>query len=230
MFESQPNSDETYAEIGIRLAKAREAAGKSAKECASVLGVPLKKYQKIENGTIIPALPEVEVLAYFLGVLPEDILENHPAEFEKKGASAEQLQQIMQLRHRILSATLQLVRSQKNLSLKETSNLSRISIARIKRYEMTSAPIPMNDLAALCKVLEISLRTLYDQSGFLAEGRTKMEKERAYLQLPVELKEFFTQSENLEFLKLAKSLKETGLENLESLAVGLKQLADKVRE
>jgi len=230
MLDSQPISGETYSEIGNRLAKAREAAGKSAKECALVLGVTIKKYQKIETSTIIPSLPELEIIAYFLGVLPEDILEGNHAEFEKKAASSEQLQQIMQLRHHILSATLQLARSQKNLSLKELSNLSGISIAHIKRYEMTSAPIPLNDLTALCKMLEIPLRTLLDQSGFLAEGLKKMEKERSFHQLPAELQNFFTNPENLNFLKLAKRLKETGLENLESLAAGLQQLADKVKE
>ena len=59
MLDSQPNSDETSSEIGKQLAKAREAAGKSAKACALVLGVPLKKYLKIETGEIITSLPDV---------------------------------------------------------------------------------------------------------------------------------------------------------------------------
>ena len=230
MLDSLPNSDETFSEISNRLTKAREAAGKTTKECALVLGVTIKIYQKIETGTIIPSLPELEIIACFLGVLPEDILEGNHAEFEKKAASSEQLQQIMQLRHRILSATLQLARSQKNLSLKELSNLSGISTARIKRYELTSRPIPLNGLTALCNALEIPVRTLLDQSGFLAEGQKKMEKERSFHQLPAELQDFFTNPENLNFLQLAKRLKETGLENLESLAAGLQHLADQVKE
>ena len=230
MSDSQLTSDETYSEIGNQLANAREAAGKSAKECALVLGVSIKTYQKIETGTIIPSLPEVEVIANFLGVLLEDILEGPCAEFEKKTASLEQLQQIMRLRQRILSATLQLARSQKILSLKELSKLTGISTARIKRYELTSRPIPLNDLTALCNALEIPMQTLFDQTGFLAKGQKKMEKERSFYQLSAELQDFFTNPENLDFLQLAKRLKETGLENLESMAAGLRQLADKVKE
>jgi len=230
MTDLQPLSVEANPEIGNWLAKAREAAGKSAKECTLVLGVTLKKYQKIETGWIIPSLPEVEILAYFLGVLPEDILEGRPLEYENKTASSEQLQQIMQLRHRILSATLQLARSQKNLTLKELSTLSGISIARIKRYEIKSAPIPLNDLTALCKVLEIPLATLLDQSGFVAERQKKMEKDRSFHKLPVELQDFILNPENHSLLRLAVRMKETGLENLENLAAGLQQLANEIKE
>jgi hypothetical protein len=74
------------------------------------------------------------------------------------------------------------------------------------------------------------MQTLFDQSGFLAEGQKKMEKERSFHQIPAELQVFFTNPENINFLQLAKRLKETGLENIESLAAGLQQLADKVKE
>jgi transcriptional regulator with XRE-family HTH domain len=230
MPETQSNSFESLPEIGHQLIKAREAAGKSAKDCALVLGIPLKKYQEMETCEILPSLPELESMAYFLGVLPDDLLKNQTIEFEKQNVNTEQLQQFIQLRHRILSATLQLTRSQKNLSLKEVSSLSGISTARIKRYEMTSTPIPLNDLTALCKALETTLSVLFDQSGFLAERQKKMESERSIHQLPVELQDFITDPENLSFLHLAVRLKETGIENLESLAAGLQQLANKVKE
>jgi transcriptional regulator with XRE-family HTH domain len=230
MPETQSISFESFPEIGHQLTKAREAAGKTSKECAQVLGIPLKKYQKMETGVIFPSLPEMESIAYFLGVLPDDLLKDQTIEFEKQNVNTEQLQQFMQLRHRILSATLQLVRSQKNLSLKEVSSISGISTARIKRYEMTSTPIPLNDLSALCKALETTLPALLDRSGFLAERQKKMEWERSFHQLPVELQDFITDPENLSFLHLAVRLKETGIENLESLAAGLQQLANKVKE
>ena len=228
--ETQSNSSENFTKIGAQLAKAREAVGKSARECALVLGIPLKKYQKIENGEIFPSLPELESMAYFLGVLPEDLLNDQTIEFDKQNVNTEQLQQFTQLRHRILSATLQLMRSQKNLSLKEVSSLSGVSTARIKRYEMTSTPIPLNDLSAICKALETTLPSVFDKSGFLAERQKKMEWERSICQLPVELQDFLTDPENLSFLHLAVRLKETGIENLESLAACLQQLADKVKE
>ena len=230
MPEIQSNSFKTFPEVGHQLAKAREAAGKSAKECALVLNLPLKKYQKLETGEGLPSLPELESIAYFLGVLPDELLEDRTIEFDKQNVNTEQLQQFMQLRHRILSATLQLVRSQKNFSLKEVSSLSGISISRIKRYEMTSTPIPLNDLSALCTALETKVPALFDKSGFLADRQKKMERERSIRQLPVELQDFINDPENLSFLHLAVRLKETGIENLESLAAGLQQLANKVKE
>jgi transcriptional regulator with XRE-family HTH domain len=230
MPEIQSNSFESFSKIQHQLAKAREAAGKSTKECALVLSIPLKKYQKMETGIILPSLPELESIAYFLGILPVDLLKDQTIEFEKQNVNTEQLQQFMQLRHRILSATLQLLRSHKNLSLKEVSSLSGISTARIKRYEMTSTPIPLNDLLALCKALGTTLPTLLDQSGFLAERQKKIERERSIHQLPMVLQDFINDPENLSFLHLAVRLKETGIENLESLAAGLQQLANKVKE
>lgn len=229
MPDSQPISVEIISEIGNRLIKAREAAGKSVKECAAVLGVSTNNYQRMESGKIIPSLPELESIAYFLGIMLDDLLEGQAVDFKKQNATGDQLQQLVQLRHRIISASLQLARTQKNLSLKEISNLCGISSSRIKRYELTSMPIPLNNLAALCKVLEIDLSSLLDQSGLLAERKKKKEQECAFHQLPIELQNFIINPENLSFLRLAFRLKETGIENLESLATGLQQLTDKVK-
>lgn len=183
----------------------------------------------MEGGEFMPSLPELESLAYFLDVRPQDLLEDNPMKGRVR-ADGDQLRQLMQIRNRIISATLQLTRAQKNITLKAISEQTKIPTSRIKRYENSAIPIPLNELIPLAKSLDIELDTLLDQGGFLSQWREQEEKIWSFLQLPQELQAFFTSPENQEYLRLAMHMKETGIDHLEELASGLQKLAEKTRE
>ena len=70
MFESQNIPESVYSQLPILITNARLAAGKSLKQCAEVLGISSKKYQRFESGESWVSLPELEVLSYFLGENP----------------------------------------------------------------------------------------------------------------------------------------------------------------
>jgi len=221
-----PSTGDT--DFGGILAKIRKSSGKSARDCADFLGISLKTYHRIEDGKILPSLPEVEALSYFLLVQPRDLLEGQPAEI-KVSASKDQIKQLIQIRHRIISATLQLKRANKKITLKSLSEQTKIPAARIKRYENSAIPIPLNELKPLASSLEIDLDSLLDQGGFLYQWREQEESIRTFLQLPQDLKNFISTPDNQEFLSLALRLKETGIENLAELASSLQNLASKTK-
>jgi len=229
MLEGQPTPTLLNYNLGSLLKEIRNSSGRTTKDCAVLLGISLKNYQKIEAGKSMPSLPEIETLAYFFKVRPQDLLEDNPLKV-RLTADRDQLRQLMQIRHRIISATLQLTRAQKKLTLKTISEQTQIPASRIKRYENSAIPIPLNELIPLTKSLDIKLDTLLDQGGFLSQWRGQEEKIRSFLQLPQELQSFFTAPENQEYLHLAMRMKETGIDHLEELANGLRQLADKARE
>jgi transcriptional regulator with XRE-family HTH domain len=229
MSETQPQADSPFRELKTQLSQARLAAGKTFKQCADLLGVSTKKYQRIENGDNIPSLPELEVLAYFLGVLPQVFLGTQTFEVIKKEIDEEQLRQLIQVHQRILSTTLQVTRSKKNLTLKDLSKQTNIPTARLKRYETTSVAIPLNELDAISKVLEIPMQNLFDQSGFLAQWQNEQKRVRTFLELSETLQEFVTADENRVYLNVAEWMKAAGVENLEGLADGLKELVNKAK-
>ena len=217
-------------ESSLEISKARLAVGKTTRECAAALGIPIKRYTRLESGQVIPSLPELEMLAYFFELPPHAFLSEEEYEFAVPKASPEQIQQLILLRHRIISATLQLARANKKITLKQLSAQTGIPAARIKRYEMTSLPIPLNELQALCTTLEIQIDDLMDQSSFAAEMQKLQQEKAQYQALPQEIKDFISDPANLPFLTLAMRLQQTGVENIESLAQGLQQLAERVKE
>jgi len=229
MLEEQSTPTPLIPNLSEKLTKMRNSCGRNAKDCADFLGISLKRYQNIEADKIMLSLPEMESLAYFFGVRPQDLLDDQPV-MGRVIADGSQLRQLMQIRHRVISATLQLVRTQKNLSLKTVSEQTQIPASRIKRYENSGVPIPLDDLIQLAKSLDIDLDTLLDQGGFLSQWRGQEEKIRSFLQLPQELQVFFTTPENQEYMRLAIRMKDTGIDHLEELANGLRQLANKARE
>lgn len=217
-------------ESSLEISKARQAAGKTTRECAAALGIPIKRYTRWESGQDIPSLPEVEMLAYFFELPPHVFLSEEEYEFAVPKASPEQIQQLILLRHRIISATLQLARANKKITLKQLSSQTGIPVAWIKRYELTALPIPLNELQALCTALEIQMDDLMDQSSFAADKQKLLQEKAQYQALPQEIKDFIGNPANLPFLTLAMRLQQTGVENIESLAQGLQQLAERVKE
>lgn len=230
MFDSSSEISSGAPRVSELLSKARQAAGKSTRECADALGIPIKRYTRLESGQEMPSLPEVEMLAYFFELPPRVFLSTEEPEYGIPKASPEQIQQLVLLRHRIISATLQLARANKKYSLKQLSAQTGIPSARIKRYELTAVPIPLNELQALCASLEIQLDDLMDQSSFAAEMQKLAQEKERYQSLPREIKDFINDPGNLPFLTLAMRLQQTGVENIESLAQGLQQLVERVKE
>ncbi len=230
MFDSSSEISSGTPLVSELISKARQAAGKTTRECADALGIPIKRYTRLESSREIPSLPEVEMLAYFFELPPRVFLSAEEPEFGVPKASPEQIQQLILLRHRIISATLQLARANKKLSLKQLSDQTGIPAARIKRYELTALPIPLNELQALCASLEIQLDELMDQSSFAAEMQKLLQDKELYQALPREIKDFISDPANLPFLTLAMRLQQTGVENIEGLAQGLQQLAERVKE
>jgi transcriptional regulator with XRE-family HTH domain len=230
MFDSESKSSNPTPVTCILISKAREAAGKTGKECAAALGIPLKRFNQMESGEVIPSLPEAEMLAFFFDLQPRELLGSEIRDFPITHATVEQMKQLVQLRQRIISATLQLNRSEKKISLKELSAQSGVPAAKIKRYELTKQPVPLNDLESICKILEIPVESLLDQSSFIAEKQKKILADSTFQNLPPEMQRFVTELGNQSFLKLAMRLKETGIENIENLALGLQKLADQVKE
>lgn len=230
MFDSSSEISSGAPPVSELISQARQAAGKSTRECADALGIPIKRYTRLESGHEMPSLPEVEMLAYFFELPPRVFLFEEEPEFGVPKASSEQIQQLILLRHRIISATLQLARANKKLSLKQLSAQTGIPASRIKRYELTALPIPLSELKTLCASLEIKLDDLLDQSSFAAEMQKLAQEKERYQSLPQEIKDFINEPANLPFLTLAMRLQQTGVENIESLAQGLQQLAERVKE
>jgi len=212
--------------LGVLLRDARLAAGKSMKDLGDIVGLSASTISSIERGSSSMSLPEVEVLAFYLGVplshfWSEEIVSEKPHPSEEFS-----VEQLLGLRHRAIGALLRQARNERNLSQKELAQRADISSSRVRRYESGETPVPIPELESLAAALEISVDHFTDTSGPIGDWISK-QRASAYLeQMPADLREFVSDPDNRQYLLLARKLKDISLDELRSLAEALQSILD----
>lgn len=210
--------------IGVLLRDARLSAGKSMKELGEIIGLSGSTISAIERGGNSPSLPELELLAFYLGIpiahfWSEEIVSQEPHPTQNL-----ETESLLALRHRTIAAMLRQARNEKNLSQKELAQRTGISASRIRRYESGETPVPMPELESLAGTLGYRVEDFADSSGPVGEWITKQQAEEQLDQLPKNLKEFISNPENRAYLELAQHLSSIPIEKLRALADGLTDL------
>lgn len=210
--------------VGVLLRDARLAAGKSMKELGDVIGLSGSTISSIERGTNSPSLPELELLAFYLGVpinhfWSDDIVSQEPHPTENL-----ETESLLGLRHRTIAAMLRQARNERNLSQKELAQRTGISASRIRRYESGETPVPLPELETLAGSLGYRVEDFADTSGPVGEWIIRQQAAQELDQLPKNLKEFIADPNNRRFLELAQHLSSMPIEKLRALAEGLTEL------
>ncbi|MBI4769283.1 MAG: helix-turn-helix transcriptional regulator [Chloroflexi bacterium] len=206
--------------IGVLLRNARQAAGKSIKQCADLLGITPAAYRKCETGQQTLALPQLEVLAHAFRI-PLDHFWNDdllPAGTDQPPAPTDQL---ILLRQRIIGARLRHAREQANLSLKELAEQLGVTASRLSNYELGKRPIPLPELESLAAALNLSVDDFREDSGPAARWQNERRLAERMQALPEDLRRFIAQPVNESYLRLAMELSQMPVTRLRSIAEGL---------
>jgi transcriptional regulator with XRE-family HTH domain len=210
--------------IAKNLTIAREACGKTVKECSLLLDIPTSRLKNYETGKYVPSLPEIEALSFLyripiLAFFQEDAVENHLHTPESK-----QIQRLVEIRQRIIGTRINLAREKAEISMKNLSRTTSIPTSRIKRYERGTTPIALDDLQKITNALNINLDNLFDHESPLGNWQNTQSKNIAFEHLPEEIKEFITDSNNLRYLIVAHNLSEIGIDTFNNLSDSLTEL------
>ncbi len=207
--------------LGVLIRDARIAARKTLPECAHSIGVTPGILRAWEEGRRAPSLPELEVLAYLLG-LPlrhfwsKDAISDDAAPTENLNLPA-----LVGIRQRLVGALLRQMRETASISPRALAEQSGLPAARIKSYELGERPIPLPELEALVALLGGQIETLFDQTGPIGLWMTQQKAVQDFLQLPVELQNFVCKPVNRPYLELAMKLSNMSTEKLRSVAEDL---------
>ncbi|MDH5507227.1 MAG: helix-turn-helix domain-containing protein [Anaerolineae bacterium] len=210
--------------LGVLLRDARQAAGKSKKDCGEAIGVSTATIGSFELGTKPPSLPELELLAFYLDVPIEHFWSDDIKSDDPHPAEALRVGQLLELRKRIIGALLRQGRTDGNMSLRELALESGISISRIKKYESGENPVPLPELESLAQALGYSIQEFYNQQGPVSEWFSEQRAIQKFLELPVELREFIGKPVNRPYIELAQRLSGMSAENLRGVAEGLLEI------
>lgn len=207
--------------VGVLLRQARLEAGKSLKECGQVLGVSSGIVSSFEQGNRGISLPELELLAYYLGVPLNHLLNNGAA---SPGPSLEELpsEEVLALRHRIIGTLLRQARLDLDLSQAELARGVGLPKGRLSQYEQGGKPIPLAELEALAEALEVPLVHFLDEGlGPVGEQQQQEKEWQQFAKLPPDVRAFVLQPVNLGYLRLAMRLSKVQADELRNIAASL---------
>jgi transcriptional regulator with XRE-family HTH domain len=209
--------------IGALMCDARSAARRSQAECALVMGVTPEEYDPFEKGITSPSLPQLEIMAYYLGIPLEQFWSNKTVS-DKKGPDAAKNELLKRLRDRIIGVKLRQSRDQANFTISQLSALTSISEDAIKAYELGQEPVPLPELEILSKALELRIETLFDRNGPIGSWRSEQEAVKKFLELSPEIQSFVCLQVNRPYLQLAMKFSEMSVEKLRVVAESLLEI------
>lgn len=146
--------------ITKRIKFIRKSKQRSMHDCAKILGLSRETYHGIETGTAQLTLPELELLAIYLGVDLSDFLDDdqgHP--FYAAFLKEELRPRYVELREKMIRARIVQEVAHKDLTLDEMAADTHITEENLQAYHNGLTPIPMQDLIAISNYLELPLQS-----------------------------------------------------------------------
>jgi len=209
--------------MGVLLQGARLKAGRTKKECASVLGVTPGILSAYEEGRRDISLPELELLVYYLHVPVSSFLEGDDESLVSLDAPPSS--QMMTLRNRIIGVLLREVREHKGKSQKDVAQSIGCTPRRISQYEAGQIPIPVTHLEAVADDLDVPLAHFLDEGvGKVGERELEDRQLEGWRTLPENVRDFVVQPTSLTYLRVAMHLAEMPADTIRKLAEGLLEI------
>jgi transcriptional regulator with XRE-family HTH domain len=199
--------------LGVLLRDARVNAERSIEDCAYLLRVSPEEMQAWEFGEAVPSLPQLELLAYYLGVPVSHFWGTDTLE-AKVGRHVDIQLEYLALRNRMVGALLRQAREEAGLSLEQLSEASSVPAERIQYYELGESALPMHELTVLASAVKKNLSYFLESSGHVGEWLAIREEWKHFSDLPEEVRQFAANPLNVGFIHIAKALAEMPTEKL----------------
>lgn len=191
--------------IGVLIRDARLNAGRTLEDCAAVLQLEPHQIESWEWGEIAPSLPELELLANYLGVPVSQFWSTRTLQSEHHDAARTQ-DEYLALRNHMIGALLRHAREQAGLSLQDIAHRANLDAGVIERYELGELPLPMHELTVLANAVNKNLDYFLESSSRIGELLALREKWKHFAELPDEIQEFAANPLNIGFIEIAALL------------------------
>ncbi|MCK6579117.1 MAG: helix-turn-helix domain-containing protein [Anaerolineae bacterium] len=188
--------------VGLLLLDARRKAQRAQEDCARLARVSVAQYDRWEIGDEVPSLPQLEVLAFFLGVPVSHFWGMDT--LEAKGENPVSAQnEYLALRDRMIGALLRSAREARALTLDDLSAESGLPADLIERYELGELPAPMHELTVLSNAVRKNITYFLESYSQLGELLAMREEWKHFTALPEEIRRFAANPLNIGFIEIA---------------------------
>jgi transcriptional regulator with XRE-family HTH domain len=110
------------------------------------------------------------------------------------------------------------------MEIDELADKANLSPESIYRYENDQAAIPQTTLEKLCKVLDVSLNSLFSSISVENQPISQETLKDNQPQLPDEVSEFIANENNIPYLELAKKLSRMDAARIREIAESLLEI------
>lgn len=212
-----PDSAEAYRirgkMVGVLLRDARLKAARSLADCAALLRVSPEEVEAWEYGDRVPSLPQLEILAYYLGVPVSHFWSMNTLNDEHQVEPDAQTE-YMALRDRMIGALLRQAREEAGLSLDDLSTYSGLPAAQIARYELGEESLPLHHLSVLASGVRKNMSYFLESSSHIGQWLAIKEEWKHFCDLPDDVRQFAANPLNLGFIEIAIMLSQMPVDRL----------------
>ncbi len=203
--------------LGVLIRDARLANGVSEAEVARALSVSEDQIRDWEYGREAPSLPQLEILAYYLGVPVSHF-------WSSKTISTQQDErqipsdQYNELRDRVVGAMLLAARREVRLSQEELAAKTGLTVEQIGAYELGQQAIPFPELTSLSTAVQKPIAYFLEDRNRVGTWLSLKEEYQRFTELPEEMRAFVTQPVNQAFIEVAMRLSQLQVQELRQVA------------
>ena len=149
-----------------RIQRIRKRKQRSLHDCAAFLNISKEDYLRFEKNAGTLTLPEVELLAVYLGVSPDAFFESDHPENQILGILDRKVQsQFLQLRHKMIQAKIASELQTKAIQLEKIQGQTEIPLKELEQYQSGEKPIPLDHLLEISQVLGLDINALVSLDG-----------------------------------------------------------------
>jgi len=206
---AERNHEEVYAlrarMLGVLLRDARLAKDASEADLANALHVSSEQITAWEYGQQSPSLPQLEMVAYYLGVPISHFWNTKTMSSEQESRQVPE-DQYNALRDRVIGAKLMLARQEAQLSREELAKATGLTEDHISAYEFGQLSIPFPELTSISTAVHKPIAYFLEDSNRVGTWLRLQDEYRRFSELPDELRAFVMQPVNQPFIDIAMRL------------------------
>lgn len=202
--------------LGVLIRDARLNASRTEMDCARIMGVSLEEYSAYEFGDMSPSLPQLEILAFYLGVPVSHFWSQNTLKESYDDESRMEAEYI-KLRNHMVGALLRQAREEANLTIEALAQDAGLPVEQLEHYELGNMAIPMHELNVLANGVNKQMSYFLEASGHVGELLAMREEWRHFAELPEDLRKFAANPLNIGFIEIAVMLSQMPTEKLRSV-------------
>ncbi|NMC54205.1 MAG: helix-turn-helix domain-containing protein [Chloroflexi bacterium] len=210
--------------MGLLIADARQAAGRSINDCARAMGISQDQLKAIETGQHSPSLPELEAFSFYLNLPVEHFWGSQPYQPLEESSKEQTPDYPHTARDEEISQLLRARREEAGLSLEQLSQQTSLPLEALQTYEAGEDQIPVPELELIAQEIGLRVEDLIDPSSQPGNWRAQIGSARPLLELPDDVKKFISQPTNLPYIELAMRLSSLSSDRLRSIAEGILEI------